>query len=369
MMPFFRCLTPFMQSMDVLLALSLCKGIGPKTLIRLLDRFRDLRILLNFSRQELLEHGLPKALTDAIATCDVSLGAKALAWQKDAPHRHIIAYDSPLYPALLKEIASPPALLYAEGDLSCLQKPCVAIVGTRQPSHQGAIHAQHFAEILAGHGYCIVSGLAGGIDSKAHQGSLAQPLASIAVMGTGIDVIYPQKNKGLARKIMENGLILTEFPLNTRPLAGHFPRRNRIISGLSLCTLVVEAAIQSGTMVTARLALEQNREVMAIPGSINNPNSAGCHYLIKEGALLVTSPEEVVEALGILPKVLNQKASTTAPERESPLLAFFNDALTSFDELLLRSKLGSADLSGELIALEMTGAIESVPGGYQRCKL
>lgn len=358
-----------MQSLDVLLALSLCKGIGPKTLIRLLERFGDLRVLPNLSRQELLGQGLPKALADSIATCDISLAEKAHAWQKDAPNRHIIAYDSPLYPALLREIACPPALLYAEGDISCLAKPCIAVVGTRQPTHQGGLTAKQFAEALAAHGYSIVSGLAGGIDSKAHQGSLAHPLASVAVMGTGIDVIYPQKNQALAKDIVQNGLILTEFPLTTPPLAGHFPRRNRIISGLSLCTLVIEATIQSGTMVTARLALEQNREVMAVPGSIHNPNSAGCHHLIKEGALLVTSPEEVVESLGILPKATTQQSNTQYTEEQAPLLALFNDALTSFDELLVRSELEAAALSGQLIVLEMTGVIESVPGGYQRCKL
>lgn len=366
---FSRCLIGLMQNLDALLALSLCEGIGPKTLIRLLERFKDLGRLLAMSRQELIDHGLPKALVDKIAACDLSLAAKALTWRKDAPHRHIIAYDSPLYPPLLREITSPPALLYAQGKLACLEKPCIAIVGTRKPSHQGTITAKHFAEVLAGSGYTVVSGLADGIDSKAHQGSLAHPQASIAVMGTGMDVIYPQKNKKLAEEMVQNGLILTEFPLNTRPLAGHFPRRNRIISGLSLCTLVVEAAIQSGTMVTARLALEQNRDVMAVPGSISNPNSAGCHHLIREGALLVTSPEEMIESLGILPRSIPPTNPATDSEEQAPLLGLFNDNQTSFDELLVRSELTVASLSGQLIELEIMGMIESVPGGYQRCKL
>lgn len=360
--------SPLMQN-HALLALSFCKGIGPKTLLRLMQRFEDIGVLLSLSHRELLERGLPKALADSITTHDDSLVEKALDWQKQAPNRHIITFDSPNYPPLLREIDSPPAILYAEGKLACLTKPCIAVVGTRKPTYQGATTASVFAEALAEQGYTVVSGLANGIDAKAHQGSLKHTLTSLAVMGTGINVIYPNNNQKLAQEIIDNGLIVTEFPLHTKPLAGHFPRRNRIISGLSLCTLVIEATIKSGTMVTARLAMEQNRDVMAVPGSISNPNSAGCHHLIKEGALLVTSPEEIVEALGILPKTPTLAEPLQDAPHQAPLLAFFNDHLTSFDTLLERSQLDVASLSSKLIELEILGIIASVPGGYHRCKL
>ncbi len=225
-----------------------------------------------------------------------TLVAKDLDWQQNA-HCHLITLIDKHYPERLKVISDPPPVLYVRGDLECLSRPQLAIVGSRNPTPGGAQNAQQFATDLAKAGLIITSGMAVGIDSEAHIGALNAKQQSIAVCGTGLDRIYPAKHKSLAHQISMQGALVSEFAIGTAPIAHNFPKRNRIISALSLGTLVVEASIKSGTMITAKLAADQGREVFAIPSSIHNPLGAGCHQLIKQGAMLVTEPADILQAL------------------------------------------------------------------------
>ena len=209
------------------------------------------------------------------------------------PGNHVVHFQDAAYPALLKQIADPPPLLFVRGDRDYLAQPQLAIVGSRNPTHTGRALAREFAAHLASFGLTITSGLASGIDGAAHQGAIEAGGTTLAVTGTGLDRVYPARHRDLAHRVAENGALVTEFPPGTAPLAANFPRRNRLISGLSLGTLVVEAALRSGSLITARSALEQGREVFAIPGSIHNPLARGCHALIRDGAKLVESGEWV----------------------------------------------------------------------------
>jgi DNA processing protein len=282
----------------------------------------------------------------------------------------------------LLEIADPPVLLYARGRRELLNMPSVAIVGSRNTTPQGQSNAESFAKALAQAGVTVVSGLALGIDAAAHRGALAaaNPKAStIAIVGTGIDRLYPARNKDLAHTISERGLILSEYALGTPPLQGNFPRRNRLISGLSRGVLVVEAAVQSGSLITARLAAEQGREVMAIPGSIHSPMSRGCHALIKQGAKLVESAQDVLEELHlqnyILPLSYNDLPSNiktsddidNGVSTENPILQALGYDPMELDELSRRTGCDAATLSAQLLELELMGEVARLPGGrFQR---
>jgi DNA processing protein len=272
--------------------------------------------------------------------------------------------------------ADPPLLLYLLGDAALLNTPSLAIVGSRKPSAQGRDHAQQFANSLAGQGWTIVSGLAAGVDGAAHEGALAAGGHTIAVIGTGIDRVYPASHRSLAHRIAQTGLVVSELPLGAPPLSAHFPQRNRIIAGLSRGTLVVEAALRSGSLITARLASESGREVMAIPGSILAPQSAGCHALIRQGAALVESPEQVLEELGPLtpaaPRARAAQAASAAPAPAaaaadgSVLRALGHDPL-SLDTLIDRCGWQAPALSARLFELELDGQVARLPGGlYQR---
>jgi DNA processing protein len=274
-----------MNNKHYLLALNRINKIGPRTVAKLLKRWPNLEELFQLTATQMEQAGLPKLMAAAIAAFDLRLVDADWRWAERAHHFLITWVDSE-YPALLKEIHDPPPVLYAMGDLSSFQQPMVAMVGSRKPSVTGSETAWRFAFELAAKNITIVSGLALGIDAQAHSGCLEAKGKTIAVMGTGIDCIYPRRHVGLAAKICENGLILSELPLQSPPIAGHFPRRNRIISGLSLATLVVEAAIKSGSLITARLACEQNRDVLAIPSSIYNPQAKGCHHLLQHVAMM-----------------------------------------------------------------------------------
>lgn len=297
----------------------------------------------------------------------------ALAWAGE-PGNAILTLADDAYPRSLLSIADPPCLLYAKGDLRLLTRPSLAIVGSRNATPGGLQNATRFARALAGSGFCIVSGLALGIDAAAHEGALAAAGGTVAVIGTGIDRVYPARHQSLARRIVEHGLIVSEFPLGSKPLAANFPRRNRIISGLSLGVLVVEAALESGSLITARLAADQGREVFAIPGSIHSPQTKGCHRLIKQGAKLVESAEDLLEELGPpwgtgFPRPNDRPAverSAGAAKLLAQLPPLGHDPFT-MDELAARSGLTTEALLAMLFELELAGEVAALSGGrYQR---
>jgi len=297
-----------------------------------------------------------------------------------------------LYPTALLQLSDPPLMLYAQGQLSSPLPPAVAVVGSRNPSPQGAQTAEQLSEALARAGLCVVSGLALGVDGAAHRGALQSGngpsslatqapehssadvqnkpmLRTIAVVGTGLDRVYPRQHHALAQAITQHGWLLSEYPLGTPPLAHHFPRRNRLIAALGLGTLVVEAALQSGSLITAHLALELGREVMAIPGSIHAPQSRGCHALIKEGAKLVETAQDVLEELQTVPTGLltHNNNEMTHPSLEHPLLAHMGHVPVSLDALQTRSAWDAPTLLGALLTLELEGVVARLPGGlYQR---
>lgn len=353
--------------MDVALAswvsLTQVPGLGDEGLRRLLLAFGTPEQIFAAPQHALRQHVKP-AVAEHIAH---GLNEAALAPVSDWLSREnnsIITLADADYPSLLLNTESPPPLLYAKGNRTLLAQPAIAIVGSRHASAQGIKNAEAFAESLSSAGLCIVSGMAHGIDAAAHLGGLRGPSRSIAVVGTGLDRIYPAANRELAHNLAERGLLLSEFPLGTPPLAANFPRRNRIISGLSLGCLVVEASLQSGSLITARLALEQGREVFAIPGSIHAPQSRGCHHLIKQGAKLVESAHDVLEELGHIPEATS--ISNIAPDSH-PLLAHIGFDPVDMDSLVERSGLTIEALSAILLQLELDGRIASLPGGlYQR---
>ena len=298
--------------------------------------------------------------------------AATLAWRAAAPGRRVLLLGDADYPPPLLHNADPPLLLYLQGDAALLSSPCLAMVGSRRPTAQGRDNARRFAEALAGQGWTIVSGLAAGVDCAAHEGALAAGGRTIAVVGTGIDRVYPPSHRALAHRIAETGLLVSEYCLGTPPLSANFPQRNRIIAGLSRGTLVVEAALRSGSLITARLASEAGRDVLAIPGSILAPQSAGCHALIRQGAALVDSPEQVADELGPLQQAaLPVRATTTtatpAPADADPVLAALGHDPQSLDTLIDRCGWPAHTLSAHLLTLELDGQVARLPGGlYQR---
>ncbi|HEV8690652.1 MAG TPA: DNA-processing protein DprA [Ideonella sp.] len=306
----------------------------------------------------------------------VALFATTQAWlAADPVRRRIVTLADADYPPALLETADPPLLLYLLGRLSLLGQPSLAIVGSRHATPGGLDNAQAFAEHLSRAGLVIVSGLALGIDGAAHTGALDGAEGSgaggtIAVVGTGLDRVYPKRHLALAHRMCDGaGLMLSEFALGTESLAMHFPRRNRIIAGLTLGTLVVEAAVQSGSLITARLAVECGREVFAIPGSIHSPQSRGCHRLIKEGAKLVETADDILQELRLpLPASIAPSASTSAaPGVDDPLLAALGHDPVSLDALGDRTGWPTAELQARLLTLELGGQVARLPGGlFQR---
>ena len=290
----------------------------------------------------------------------------ALAWLGAGGDRRVLTPDQAGFPPLLLQTVDPPLLLYVQGDIGRLSQPSVAVVGSRHPTPQGSQNARAFAAALAERGFVVVSGLALGIDAAAHEGALAAAAGTVAVVGTGLDRVYPDRHRDLARRIAANGVLVSEFAPGTPPLPEHFPQRNRIIAGLSLGTLVVEAALQSGSLITARLAAEANREVFAIPGSIHAPQSKGCHALIKQGAKLVETAEDIVEELrGGAPAQASLALDPPAPA--DPLLEALGDDPVTLDALMARTGWPAAELSARLLTLELDGLAARLPGGlYQR---
>ncbi len=274
-----------------------------------------------------------------------------------------------VYPPLLREISVPPPLLFVRGDSSWLSMPQVAVVGSRNATPQGIRNAESFSCYLAAGGFVITSGLALGIDGAAHRGAL-QGGKTLAVLGSGVDVVYPRQHQDIYQRILESGgAVISEFLPGTSPLPSHFPRRNRLISGLSSGVLVVEAALKSGSLITARYALEQNREVFAIPGSIHNPMSRGSHHLIRQGATLVESPQEIVQQLGGMLEYYAETAFTTAPEcsgDEKRLLSAMGFDPVDVDSLVISTGMPAKDVMQMLMLLELDGKVVSINGSFQR---
>ncbi len=377
------------------LQLVLTDGVGPATARDLLSRFG--------LPGEILSAGFPalqKCVPEKIALAlagkpDAAMQLqidKTLAWAAE-PGNHVLTLADANYPQALLSIPDPPPLLYAKGRTELLSRPGVAIVGSRNATAQGLQNAERFAQTLSSAGLCVVSGLALGIDAAAHSGACSETPdhgSTIAITGTGLDLVYPAKHRALAHRIAEHGCLLSEYPIGTAAIAANFPRRNRLISGMSLGVLVVEAALQSGSLITARSALEQGREVFAIPGSIHSPLAKGCHQLIRQGAKLVESAQDILEELQLhalapavqqaittskhstrYAAVMTQPESTGAPavtdERAQQVLQAAGHDPTSVDQLAERTGLAASEIQASLLLLELDGIFERLSDGrYQR---
>jgi DNA processing protein len=345
--------------------LSLVPGLGSSRFRSLLSAFGLPTQVLKATRSQ-LSRVVPESLAAGIL--EKNRGPeieKAIRWAEGPGHAVLTLADG-AYPRQLLEIPDPPALLYVSGNAQLLASQALALVGSRNATPQGLENAHAFARTFSEAGLTIVSGLAIGVDSAAHRGGLQGRGSTIAVLGTGIDVTYPRRNGALATEISSRGALVSEFPLGTEPHAGNFPRRNRLISGLARGCLVVEAALDSGSLITARFAADQGREVFAIPGSIHSPLSKGCHALIKQGAKLVESAQDVLEELGV-----SGRAAASAPETVPghALLEKMGFDPCDIDELIGRSGLPVEVVTAALLELELEGRIAGLPGGlYQRIR-
>ncbi len=361
------------------LAVHRAAGIGATTFLKLLSVFGPPQEILEASYTQLADCGLSKNSIESLLSPDWAQIEKDCAWL-EANQAHVITLADAAYPELLKEISDPPPLLFVLGDKTLLSTEQLAMVGSRNPTPMGLQTAADFAQTLAEVGWTISSGLALGIDAASHQGALdAMNGHTIAVIGTGIDRVYPARNRDLAHQIAQKGAIISEFPLGTAPVPGNFPRRNRIISGMSRGVFVVEAALRSGSLITAKQALEQGREVFALPGSIHNPLARGCHSLIRQGAKLVETAEHIYEELiEILPYRPNIKGNSQ-PERANQdvrtldkdyqtVLTHVGFEPTAVDTVVEQSGLTADAVCSMLLVLELQGYIVSTQGGHY-CKL
>ncbi len=360
----------------------LLSGAPTSGLRRLLDSHGTAQAAVVAGARDWASHGLTAPVCNAIRTPDAAALRNAAEWLQ-APGHHLLGWRDAEYPPLLRRIASPPAMLFVAGDPAQLWRPAVAIVGSRTATAGGCTNAGQFARQLAKAGLCIASGLAAGIDAAAHSATLEAGGVTVAVLGTGPDIAYPTRHQTLLERIAATGAVVSEHPPGTGPLRQHFPSRNRILAGLSLGTLVIEAALRSGALITAHQAIDAGREVFAVPGSIHNPMVRGCHRLIREGATLVETPQEVIDAL--TPLVLDLARAlqgelcasplpSVAPA-QSPLLAQTNynrlwQALghdpTGMDALEERTGLTVAELSAMLLTLELEGHVAAEHGRYCR---
>ena len=357
------------------LALNRIPGIGPAKYANLLKYFGAAKAVFAADRAELTQAlGSSADSVSQICRRAENTGVEQdLKWLNEHPRHHICILNSENYPRQLAEIHQPPPVLFMNGDPGLLHSPQLAIVGSRNPTPGGVENAQRFAHKLAACGLTITSGLAIGIDGAAHKGALGKTRAgkTIAVCATGLDRIYPLRHHDLAQLIAEEGLLVSEFPVGTKPLRENFPRRNRLISGLSRGVLVIEAALKSGSLITARYAAEQGREVFAIPGSIHSPQSRGCHWLIKQGAKLVESTDDIAEELlAILPAITQDKSvPDSMPElhqltdAESGLLKHIGYDPVSFDRLIERAGIPVEAMTILISQLEIRGYLEILPGG------
>jgi len=357
-------LTP--QALAAWLRLTLIPGIGGETQRQLLKHF-GLPEAIFAAPPSALRGALGSGLIERLLSHDAQASIDAaLEWARTAGN-HILTLADAAYPQALLTTADPPTLLYAKGDLTRLNHPALAIVGSRNATQQGESNAEAFAKALGEAGLVIISGLAAGIDAAAHRGALKTTASTIAVVGTGIDRIYPAQNASLAREIAERGCILSEFPLGTPPIANNFPRRNRLIAGMARGCLVVEATERSGSLITARLAAEAGREVFAIPGSIHSPLSKGCHALIRQGAKLVETARDILEELR-WDRITNPSALPPVVQAETdPVLLAIGGDPCDPDTLAARTGLAAEKLFARLVELELAGRVAHLPGGrYQR---
>ena len=358
---------PAAPDIEACLALALVPGVGALSQRRLVEHFGSARAALSASRHDVAHVlGDTNAARQFARGCDRAAVEKTLAWAALAGN-HVVAFEDSRYPRLLREIHDPPQLLYARGRMELLNAETIAIVGSRNPTPQGSRDAEAFAHALSEAGLTVVSGLALGIDAAAHRGGLAGASASIAVMGTGVDRIYPLANRELGERLATEGCLVSELPLATPPDKRNFPRRNRLISGLSRGVLVVEAARQSGSLITANQALEQGRDVFAIPGSIHAPLCKGCHALIKEGATLVECADDVMQALGLDAACAPGDADAAESATRDAVLRAIGHATLSIDQLVDLTGLAAPRLAAHLARLEMHGRVAALPGGrFQR---
>ncbi|MBT8092687.1 MAG: DNA-processing protein DprA [Gammaproteobacteria bacterium] len=345
--------------------------VNTAELADLMRHFGDVGAIVTQSQSRLQAAGLDQAKCAAIASPDSARIDAALAWLEQDQH-HLVVFGTDDYPELLTQIGGAPLALYVNGNVDALHMPSLAIIGSRNPTGGGLRNATEFSRHLGRQGFAIVSGLAQGIDTAAHRGALDVKGKTIALLGHGIDRVYPAANRALAHAITEHGALVTEYPLGSPPQRRHFPERNRLISGLSLGTLVVEAARRSGSLITARLAAEQGREVFALPGSIHNPLSRGCHALIKQGAKLVETADDITRELAPLTgHMLQNTIESTPSEAVEPLADDDYDELraalshdpVSIDVLAQQCGLTIDQLSSMLLLLELHGEVESLSGG------
>jgi DNA processing protein len=358
-------------------------GVGGETARRLLGTFglpENVFAASFSSLQKVVPERIARAITAPLPEQTAALIARTQEWAAQ-PDNRVLTLADPDYPRALLDIVDPPIILYVKGRIELLSRMAIAIVGSRNATVQGMTNAERFSDALSAAGLSIISGMALGIDTAAHIGGLHAAEASdaagstIAVIGTGADIVYPARNRSLAHRIAEHGCIVSEYALGTPAIAANFPRRNRIISGLARGVLVVEAALQSGSLITARMATEQGRDVFAIPGSIHSPLSKGCHQLIKQGAKLVEAAQDILEELQYAPTAHRAATSIDSAENETAaasdapqdvLLHAMGFDPVSLDTLAARSNEDVNTLHARLLALELEGAIELLPGGLYR---
>jgi len=352
-------------------------GLGVAGFHKLLSTYEHPEKILGLNGSMLSELGFNKQTISAIQQTSPNTIQKDIEWLNAADDHHIITLFDPLYPQRLKSISQPPPVLFVRGDPDYLQQPQLAMVGSRNPTAAGKRTASDFARHLSESGITITSGLARGIDGASHQGALQGIAGTVALVAHGLDIVYPATHRALAKEVTHNGAVVSEVPIGTEPHRGLFPRRNRIISGLSLGTLVVEAALKSGSLITARHALEQDREVFAIPGSIHNPLARGCHQLIRQGAKLVETAEDIIEEL--LPHLPAQSISATKPVNtgkneqtldpdHQKLLKCLQYEATAIDELVDCSGFSAAEVASMLLIMELKGSVVNEGGRYTRIK-
>ena len=375
-----------LQELEAWYRLAHCPGLGRAAARALLAAFGGPEAVCRASPAQwrsVVGEARVKALVDGLPALDAGW-AHALGWWRSGDSRCVTALGDADYPQALLRTEDPPLLLYVEGRVAALRGELLAIIGSRQPTPQGARDARDFASHLGGAGWTVVSGLARGIDAAAHDGALAAGALTVAVVGTGLDQTYPRAHTTLARRIAGQGAVISEFPPGTPPLAQNFPSRNRIIAGLTRGTLVVEAALQSGSLITARLAAEAGREVFAIPGSIHSPLSRGCHALIRQGAKLVESAADILEELPTSPatggigRPAGMEAGSATGTRDGagaphtrpvqdPVLEALGAEPTTLDAISARTGWTAAALGAKLLELELCGEVARMPGGlFQR---